>query len=95
MLALLIRTRTLISGLLAGPLGYPVAATLGGALLYVVMMYAVAPALNTEISDNTARAPFFLAHLLFGAVTGAFVYWRAVRPRGAAWAGAPTGSMAG
>jgi hypothetical protein len=49
----------------------------GGAILYVIMMEAVAPHLNRTIVDFTPRAPFFLAHLLFGAGVGGYVYWRA------------------
>ena len=64
---------------LATALGYTLAATVGGGLLYVVMMYAVAPSLNTEITEFTARVPFLIAHLAFGAVTGAFIYWRTTR----------------
>ena len=65
--------------LVANPAGYVVAGLLGGALLYVIMMYAVAPALNSEIVDFTPRVPFFVSHLLFGATVGAFVWWRSAR----------------
>jgi hypothetical protein len=37
--------------------------------------------LNRTIVDFTPRAPFFLAHLLFGAVVGGYVYWRAAATR--------------
>jgi hypothetical protein len=63
-------------GLLATPVGYVLGGAAGGALLYVIMMYAVAPALNTNISDFTPRGPFFIAHLVYGATVAAFVYWR-------------------
>jgi hypothetical protein len=63
-------------GLLATPMGYVLGGAAGGALLYVIMMYAVAPALNTNISDLTPRGPFFIAHLVYGATVAAFVYWR-------------------
>jgi hypothetical protein len=72
-LALLIRAGF---GLLATPVGYVLGGAAGGALLYVIMMYAVAPALNTNISDFTPRGPFFIAHLVYGATVAAFVYWR-------------------
>lgn len=62
--------------LLSRPLAYVGAATIGGALLYVIMMYGVAPWLNTTITHFTPRVPFFLAHLVFGATVGGFVYWR-------------------
>lgn len=61
---------------LANPAAYVVAAMLGGALLYAIMMYGVAPALNPMIVQSTPRAPFIISHLLFGATVGAFVYWR-------------------
>ena len=60
--------------LLATPVGYVAAATAGGALLYVIMLYGFAPLWNTEIVDFTPRVPFFLSHLLFGAVAGGWVY---------------------
>jgi hypothetical protein len=63
-------------GLLATPAGYVLGGAAGGALLYVIMVYAVAPALNTNISDFTTRGPFFIAHLVYGATVAAFVYWR-------------------
>jgi hypothetical protein len=63
-------------GLLATPVGYVLGGAAGGALLYVIMMYGVAPALNTNISDFTPRGPFFIAHLIYGATVAAFVYWR-------------------
>jgi len=70
-LAVLIR-----SGLraLATPAGYITAAVAGGALLYVIMMYGLAPLWNTEIVDFTPRVPFFFSHLLFGAAVGGWVY---------------------
>lgn len=67
--------------LLANPVAYVVAGMLGGALLYVIMMYGVAPALNSEIVDFTPRVPFLISHLLFGATVGAFVWWRSARQR--------------
>jgi hypothetical protein len=45
-------------GLLTTAVGYVLGGAAGGALLYVIMVYAVAPALNTNISDFTPRAPF-------------------------------------
>jgi hypothetical protein len=76
-LALLIR-----GGLhgLASPIGYVGGGAAGGALLYLIMMYLVAPTLNTNISDFTPRGPFFLAHLVYGATVTAFVYWRQHQP---------------
>jgi hypothetical protein len=73
-LAVLIR-----SGLhvLATPVGYVLGGAAGGAILYLIMMEAVAPHLNRTIVESTPRVPFFLAHLLFGAVVGGYVYWRA------------------
>jgi len=72
-LAVLIR-----SGLhvLSTPVGYLLGSTAGGAILYLIMMEAVAPHLNRTIVDFTPRTPFFLAHLVFGAVVGGYVYWR-------------------
>jgi len=61
---------------LASPVGYVAAAAAGGALLYVIMLYGFAPLWNTEIVDFTPRVPFFLSHLLFGAVAGGWVYWQ-------------------
>jgi len=37
-------------------------------------MYGFAPLWNTEIVDFTPRVPFFVSHLLFGAVVGGWVY---------------------
>jgi len=61
---------------LASPAWYVAAATAGGALLYVIMLYGLAPALNTEIVNFTPRVPFFFSHLLFGATVGGWVYWK-------------------
>jgi hypothetical protein len=61
---------------LASPAWYVAAATAGGALLYVIMLYGLAPALNTEIVNFTPRVPFFFGHLLFGATVGGWVYWK-------------------
>ncbi len=72
-LAVLIRAGLRV---LATPAGYVAAATAGGALLYVIMLYGFAPLWNTEIVDFTPRVPFFLGHLLFGATAGGWVYWR-------------------
>lgn len=72
-LALLLRAGIRI---LANPVAYVVAAMVGGALLYMIMMYGVSPALNPEIVQFTPHAPFFVGHLLFGATVGAFVSWR-------------------
>jgi len=79
-LAVLIRAGLRV---LATPAGYVAAAIAGGALLYVIMLYGFAPLWNTEIVDFTPRVPFFLSHLLFGAVVGGWVYWQA------AYAGTP------
>jgi len=38
------------------------------------MMYGLAPALNDEIVHFTPRVPFFIGHLLFGAVATGWVY---------------------
>jgi hypothetical protein len=80
-LALLIRAGI---AWLATPAGYILGGAAGGALLYVIMMYAVAPALNTNISDFTPRGPFFLAHLVYGATVAGFVYWRRHEPAASA-----------
>lgn len=72
-LAVLIRAG---ARLLATPAGYVAAATAGGALLYVIMLYGFAPLWNTEIVNFTPRVPFFLSHLLFGAAVGGWVYWQ-------------------
>jgi len=58
------------------PAGYVTAAVGGGALLYVIMMYGFAPLWNTEIVNFTPRVPFFISHLLFGAIVGGWVYWQ-------------------
>jgi hypothetical protein len=65
---------------LATPLGYVLGGAAGGAILYLIMMEAVAPHLNRTIVESTPRAPFFLAHLLFGAVVAGYVCWRAAAP---------------
>jgi len=62
--------------LLASPAWYVAAATAGGALLYVVMLYGFAPLWNAEIVNFTPRLPFFFGHLLFGATVGGWVHWR-------------------
>ena len=62
--------------LLASPAWYVAAATAGGALLYVIMLYGFAPLWNSEIVNFTPRLPFFFGHLLFGATVGGWVYWR-------------------
>jgi hypothetical protein len=72
-LAVLIRAGL---GLLATPVGYVLGGAAGGALLYLIMVYAVSPSLNTNISDFTPRGPIFIAHLVFGATVAGFVYWR-------------------
>jgi hypothetical protein len=95
-IALLIRSGIKpLAALLTQPLGYLAASVVGGALLYTIMMYGIAPVLNSEISDSTARAPFFAAHLLFGAVTGAFVYWRSSHVPGTAQPTVPSGLVTG
>jgi hypothetical protein len=76
-LALLIRGGLHV---LCTPVGYIVGGAAGGALLYLLMMYLVAPSLNTNISDFTPRGPFFLAHLVYGATVAVFVYWRQHQP---------------
>jgi hypothetical protein len=72
-LAVLIRAGVRV---LATPAGYMIAGAAGGALLYVIMVYGLAPALNSEIVNFTPRLPFFFSHLLFGATVGGWVYWR-------------------
>ena len=71
-LAVLIRAGVRV---LATPAGYVTAASGGGALLYVLMLYVFAPLWNTEIVHFTPRVPFFLSRLLFGATVGGWVYW--------------------
>jgi hypothetical protein len=56
--------------------GYLLGGAAGGALLYLIMMEAVAPHLNRTVVEFTPRVPFFLAHLLFGATVAGYVYWR-------------------
>lgn len=73
---------------LAHPLAYIAAGGAGGALLYTIMMYGVAPVLNPTIVDMTARAPFLAAHVAFGVVTAGYVYLRRVGTH--AMAAAPT-----
>jgi hypothetical protein len=69
--------------LLATPAWYVAAAAAGGALLYLIMLYGLAPALNTDIVNFTPRLPFFFSHLVFGATVGGWVYWRLVAGAGA------------
>ena len=76
-LAVLIRAGARV---LASPAWYVAAATAGGALLYLIMLYGLAPALNTEIVNFTPRVPFFFSHLLFGAAVGGWVYWKIATP---------------
>ena len=78
-LALLIRAGGRI---LATPAGYVTAGMAGGAVLYVIMMYGFAPRWNTESVNFTPRVPFFLSHLLFGALVGGWVWLRLAGPRG-------------
>jgi hypothetical protein len=66
---------------LANPLLYVLGGAAGGALLYLIMMEAVAPNLNRTIVDFTPRVPFFFAHLAFGATVAAYVYWRTATAR--------------
>lgn len=95
-IALLIRVGIKpLATLLTEPIGYLVASVVGGALLYTIMMYGIAPVLNKTISDSTARGPFFAAHLLFGAVTGAYVYWRLTHVAGTAHPTVPSGLVTG
>jgi hypothetical protein len=72
-LAVLIRAG---AQLLASTAWYVAAAAAGGALLYVIMVYGLGPALNTDIVNFTPRVPFFFSHLLFGATVGGWVYWK-------------------
>ena len=76
-LAVLIRAGARV---LASPAWYVAAATAGGALLYLIMVYGLAPALNSEIVNFTPRVPFFFSHLLFGAAVGGWVYWKIAAP---------------
>jgi hypothetical protein len=76
-LAVLIRAGARV---LASPTWYVAAATAGGALLYFIMVYGLAPAFNSEIVNFTPRVPFFFSHLLFGAAVGGWVYWKIATP---------------
>ena len=76
-LAVLIRAGARV---LASPAWYVAAAIAGGALLYLIMLYGLAPALNSEIVNFTPRMPFFFSHLLFGAAVGGWVYWKIAAP---------------
>ena len=76
-LAVLIRAGARV---LASPAWYVAAAIAGGALLYLIMLYGLAPALNSEIVNFTPRVPFFFSHLLFGATVGGWVYWKIATP---------------
>ena len=78
---------------LATPAGYILGGAAGGALLYVIMMYVVAPSMNSMISDFTPRTPFFLAHLAFGATVGAFVYATRLRASQSRHVGARSGRL--
>jgi hypothetical protein len=72
-LAVLIRAGLRV---LTTPAGYVLGGAAGGAILYLIMMEVVAPSLNRTIVESTPRTPFFLAHLLFGAIVAGYVYWR-------------------
>ena len=72
-LAVLIRAGLRV---LDSPAWYVAAAMAGGAALYVIMLYGLAPSLNTDIVNFTPRVPFFFGHLLFGAAVGGWVYWK-------------------
>ncbi len=50
--------------------GFVVASTIGGALLYVIMMYAVLPLVDPSMVSFTSHGAFFVGHLLFGATFG-------------------------
>jgi hypothetical protein len=68
---------------LASPAGYVIAGAAGGALLYAIMLYGLAPALNTDVVNFTPRVPFLFSHLLFGATVAGWVYWKiAAAPAG-------------
>jgi len=50
--------------------GYVAASVAGGAILYLVMWYLVLPWANAPFKELALTGPFFVGHLVFGAVFG-------------------------
>jgi hypothetical protein len=50
--------------------GYAAASVAGGAILYLVMWYLVLPWANAQFKELALTGPFFVGHLVFGAVFG-------------------------
>jgi len=51
-------------------LGFVAASVVGAGALYFVMMYLILPWANPLMCNATPRTPFFISHLLYGAVFG-------------------------
>jgi hypothetical protein len=74
--------RVLRLPLLATRYGYVGAATIGGLILYALMMYVILPApigANPVIPDMTPRGAFIVGHILYGLTFG-FVAFALLRP---------------
>src|SRR5438552_1933057 len=56
--------------LLGSYAGYVAASIAGGAILYFVMWYLVLPWANEQFKELALTGPFFVGHLVFGAVFG-------------------------
>ena len=56
--------------LLGSYAGYVAASVAGGAILYLVMWYLVLPWANAQFKELALTGPFFVGHLVFGAVFG-------------------------
>jgi hypothetical protein len=54
--------------------GFVAASIVGGGVLYFVMMYLILPWANPLMCDATPRTPFFISHLVYGAIFG-LVAW--------------------
>jgi hypothetical protein len=50
--------------------GFVAASVVGAGALYFVMMYLVLPWANPLMCHATSRTPFFISHLVFGAIFG-------------------------
>jgi hypothetical protein len=74
--------RVLRLPLLTTRYGYVGAATIGGLILYALMMYVILPApigANPVIPDMTPRGAFIVGHILYGLTFG-FVAFALLRP---------------
>lgn len=67
----------LVSRASLGTLGFAVSGIVWGAAVFVVMWYAIVPAINPLMLNLNAPA-FFAGHLMWGAALG--LLWRATQP---------------